>query len=205
MIVRSNYGHPLLGASLILATTAALTALPVADHVHGETFQVADGSRWTYHSISTLLADGVFVLAPDSSQAGRYLRATGFADLSAAVDYTAADAAALITVPTSAKILVVGAAWEVTTAFTGGSSSAIGLSSSNSSYSTKGDLLGGSSGNVAAGLTAGWRGAVGTKVAAGAVVLVATDTVRFDRITSVFTAGVAKAHVFAEIIANPGV
>jgi hypothetical protein len=94
--------------------------------------------------------------------------------------------------------------WEVTTGFTGGSSSAIGISSSNSTgHTTKGDLLGGSGGDVAATLVAGYpSGTIGADIAAG-LMMVAADTVRFDRITSAFTAGAGAAHLVGFLV-NPG-
>ncbi len=102
-----------------------------------------------------------------------------------------ADADVLYTVPANLTILVLPhVLWEVTTAWTGGSSSAIGLSSSGTGYTTKGDVHGGASGDVLATLVAGIkRGTAGAKMATPGVVLRAGDTIRFDRITSAFTAG----------------
>jgi hypothetical protein len=120
------------------------------------------------------------------------------------VGFGLADAAVLFTVPTltnGAAALELGSLWwEITTSFTGGASSAIGVSSSNASYNTKGDLLGGSAGDVAAGLLSTGLtykgGTLGTKFGSnGKVILVAGDTVRFDRITSVFTAGAGFVHI----------
>lgn len=117
------------------------------------------------------------------------------------VDFTKADAAVLFTVPTGLRVQINRPFWEVTTAWTGGASSAIGISSSNANYNTKGDLLGGASGDVAAGLTAGFKGTIGAKAASqGVIVLVAGDTIRFDRIVSVFTAGVALVHINMQIV-----
>ena len=46
-------------------------------------------------------------------------------------------------------------------------------------------------------------GTIGAKTAAG-VILIAGDTVRFDRITSVFTAGAGNAHLVCDVLANAG-
>jgi len=122
----------------------------------------------------------------------------GATTLQLALTFATADAAILYTVPTGIRLCVGRAFWEVTTTFAGGTSSAIGLSSSNTNYTTKGDLLGGASGDVAAGLgsTVKFQGTIGAKAASqGVIVLVAGDTIRFDRITSAFTSGVAIAHV----------
>lgn len=122
------------------------------------------------------------------------------------IAFGTADAAVLFTVPTltngAAAVKIDSLFWEVTTSFTGGSSSAIGVSSSNTRYSTKGDLLGGASGDVLATLVSTNTyvpGTLGAKYAAaattGKIFLVAGDTLRFDRITSAFTAGAGFVHV----------
>lgn len=189
-----------------VATLAALKALAATDpaHVQGNVVLVdADGSEWVYSTSSTLTGDDIFVVTPTNA-AGRWLRRTGYVDLGLTFTYATADAALLATLPTGARMKVMGGYWEVTTGFTGGSSSAIGVSSSNSTgHTTKGDLLGGSSGDVAATLVAGYpSGTIGADVAAG-LMLVAADTIRFDRITSAFTAGAGKAHIVGFLV-NPG-
>ena len=95
--------------------------------------------------------------------------------------------------------------WEITADWTGGSSSAIGISGP-SPHNTKGDLLGGGSGDVAATLVASAGvalGTIGADTAAG-VMLKAADTVKFDRITSAFTAGTGFVHVVGDLVLNPG-
>jgi len=118
------------------------------------------------------------------------------------IDYTLADAAVLYTVPAHlAKVRILSVFWEVTTGFSGGSSSAIGLSSSQTNYTTKGMVHGGSSGDVAATLVAGYHvGTQGTGFTADpkVVILAAGATIRFDRITSVFTAGSGYVHIHAQ-------
>lgn len=120
------------------------------------------------------------------------------------ISFATADAAVLFTVPTltngASAIKLDSLFWEVTTSFTGGSSSAIGISSSSSLYNTKGDLLGGATGDVLATLVS-TGGKLKTGTAGAKVVstvknyLVAGDTLRFDRIASVFTAGAGFLHV----------
>lgn len=126
------------------------------------------------------------------------------------VAFGTADAAILFTVPTGMKIEIHKAYWEPTTSFTGGSSSAIGLSSSNAAYTTKGDILGGAAGDVAAGLVStgsAYKGVIGAKMAgptsgAAILLLVAADTIRFDRITSAFTAGAGFAHITGAMLVD---
>lgn len=208
----SETGVPLYssGAKLAasVATLAALSALTLLHEarVQGNVVLVdADGSEWVWNETSTLTSDSIFVLAPDDApSAGRWLRKTGYVDLGLAFTYATADATVLATLPTGSRFKVMGGYWEVTTGFTGGSSSAIGISSTNSSgHTTKGDLLGGSGGDVAATLVAGIQsGTIGADIAAGCM-MVAADTIRFDRVTSAFTAGVGRAHLVG-FLYNPG-
>lgn len=120
------------------------------------------------------------------------------------VAFGTADAAVLYTVPAGYRMAIIEAFWEVTVSFTGGAVSTIGLSSSNAGFNTKGDLLGGAAGDAAAvvistGVLA--KGAVGAKMGApNRVVLIAADTIRFDRITSAFAAGSGFAHVSYRLI-----
>lgn len=112
------------------------------------------------------------------------------------VDFSTADTAVLFTIPTRSRVLA--AYWEVTTPFTGGASSAIGVSSSQSPYTAKGSVHGGAAGDVAATLVAGvMQGTQGTAVTSGAkvVMLEAGATLRFDRVTSAFTAGAGYVHI----------
>lgn len=120
--------------------------------------------------------------------------------LKLAVDFSTADAAVLFTVPAGHYLRVSRTWWNVQAAFTGGTSSAIGASSSNASYSTKGDLQGGASGDLLAALTAGQRpGTIGAKFGSnGVVVLAPGDTIRFDRIASAFTAG--SGYLMVEVV-----
>lgn len=114
--------------------------------------------------------------------------------------FNLADAATLFTVPTGFRLLIQRVMIEIGVAWTGGAASAIGISSSNANFNTKGDLLGGATGDVAAGLASGFQGTIGTKIAQSLatrppVVLNAGETIRFDRITSAFTAGVGVLNI----------
>lgn len=210
---RTQFGHPVLGVTELL-TLATLKALDVSENIPYAQFRLNDGSVagampvvYYYHPTSVLTADDMFVVAPTTG-AGRYLLAPGYEqDIAIAIAFGTADAAVLVTLPTNSVVRVPRPYWEVTADFTGGSSSAIGLSSSNAGFNTKGDLLGGASGDVAATLVAAsgkLMGTIGAKIAAG-VLLKGGNTVRFDRVTSAFTAGTGFAHLLCEVLANPGV
>ncbi len=118
------------------------------------------------------------------------------------IAFGTADATVLYTVPAGLRMHIVDAYWEPSSSFTGGASSAIGLSSSNAAYNTRGDLLGGAGGDVAAQLVASatspWASGagrtIGAKVSRG-ILLIGGDSVRFDRVTSAFTAGSGFAHL----------
>lgn len=122
--------------------------------------------------------------------------------LKLAIDYTLADAATLYTVPDGQIMFIERTFWEITTQFAGGSSSAIGVSSDLSGYSTKGDLLGGSGGDVTASLAAGYKkGTIGAAFGSnGIAVITAGKVLRFDRITSVYTSGAGFVHVLGRVI-----
>jgi hypothetical protein len=106
-----------------------------------------------------------------------------------------ADGAVLHTVPKGQRIRVARSYWENTTGWTGGASSKIGISSSNPSYNTAGDLLGGAAGDAAAALVAGFQGGtLGTKFGSnGVIVLGEGDQILFNRMTSQFAAGAGFA------------
>lgn len=115
----------------------------------------------------------------------------GVVALKLAIGFGTADGEVLFTAPAGHNIRISRAWWNVQTAFSGGAASAIGASSSNAAYNTSGDILGGATGDVAASLVAGQKGGtVGAKMSGNQVVVLAPgDTIKFNRITSAFTAG----------------
>lgn len=120
-----------------------------------------------------------------------------------AISYETADGAKLYVVPADSRLLIEQAFWEVSTDFTGGTSSAIGLASDAAPHETPGDLLGGAAGDVAASLVAGFaEGTPGASFsgAPGIVVLEAGQAIVFNRIASAFTAGMGYAHVVGRFI-----
>lgn len=204
MIKQSPYGHPMIAS--VVSTLAMLKSSDVTQHMPYERMALADGRVFYYHPTSVLAGDDIFVVVPDASQAGRYLLAPGAVDVKLAISFVTADAAVLATLPTNSALLVHRGYWENTVAYTGGTASAIGLSSSQSPHNVKGDLHGGAGGDIAATLIAGSyvEGTAGADIAAG-VVLRDGSTLRFDRITSVFTTGAGFAHLVGVMLANPGV
>lgn len=212
----SPYGAPKYASGVAVAasvaTIAALKALDdPGDLVHGNEITVdADGSRWTFHSTSALTGDDILVVTPTATayaSAGRWLRSVGRTTLYLPFTYATADGATLLTVPAGCVLKLDSAHWKITTAMTGGSSSAIGVAATGAT--TAGDILGGSSGDVEATLTAGTKaGTVGTlmdtDVELHARILVATNTVTFERITSQFTAGAGSVGLVVDILAHAG-
>lgn len=174
----------------------ALAAIPAASRVDGATVLVeSDGSLWRFDAAASFTSDeNQQIGVTPGAGSGRWVR-INLTYLKLPIAFGTADAAVLCTVPTGFVLRLTGMPyWEVTADFTGGSSSAIGISAS-AIATTKGDLLGGAAGNVAAALTAGTfkPGTIGplidTLAELQAFGLKAADFLRFDRITSAFTAG----------------
>lgn len=187
------------------ATRAALQALSAKDRCDGMCCLVqSDFSLWTFAPSSALVTtgdpNGELALTP-SAGSGRWIRADKAFVMKLAIGFGTADAAALLTVLEGFAFRLASFPWwEVTTAFSGGSSSAIGVSSSITGYTTKGDLLGGAAGDVAAALGAGINtGTLGAElddnVGFHAMLFEEGNEIRFDRITSVFTAGAGFVRV----------
>ena len=113
------------------------------------------------------------------------------------IGFATADAAALFKIPSDVRLYVERAFFEVTTAWTGGTNSAIGVSADTAPHSTKGDILGGAAGALEAALTAGFKGTtIGADFGSnGVVVLNPGVIVRFDRIVDAYTAGAGFVHI----------
>jgi len=187
------------------ATLAELKTFDVNGNIHGERIQIA-GNTYYYHATSVLAGDDLFVIAPNQGP-GRYLLAPGYPfDLAMAITSALADAAYLATLPANLVALIGRSYWEITTDWTGGSSSTIGISTDTAPHNTKGDLLGGAAGDVAATLVASagkTLGTVGTDVAGG-ILVKGGQKIRYDEITSAFTAGAGYVHLVGTMLANPG-
>ena len=193
------------GGKLVATTKALLRALPGALRFEGlEAVVTADRSRWIFSAASTVSdTTSNLVMTPDAG-GGRWLRADRSVQLKLAIAFGTADAAVLFTTPVGFKLALRRLWWEITADWTGGTASAIGVSSGTAPHATKGDLLGGSGGDVAATLVASAVHAGGTIGADfgsnGQPVLQASTTLRFDRITSAFTAGTGFVHCLADVI-----
>lgn len=210
----SPYGTPKVDASGVakaasVATLAALKALEAGApaRVHGNEIRVdADGSVWVFHSTSALTGDDILVVAPTAGT-GCWLRAAGTVDLALPFAFGTADGAVLLTIPAGARFQLDSAHWEIVADMTGGTSSAIGVAATGNA--TAGDILGGASGDVAAGLTAGVRpGTIGAKMDTDAelhaMLFLPTNTFTFERITSAFTAGSGYVHLRGTLLRNVG-
>lgn len=196
------------GRSGTVATKTALAAIAAGSRANNDVVTVlADGSNWRFSSASTLDADGLsvegsnIVVVPGSGT-GRWLRMDQVFVARIPISKDTADAAQLMLVPAGYSVKITDdLSWDVTTGFSGGTASAIGISSSNAGSSTKGDLLGGASGDVtatlgSAGVKQGTAGAKMDTIAhRRALRIEATEYLRFDRITSAYTAGVGYVDV----------
>jgi len=190
-----------------VADRATLALVQKAAREDGMIVKVAsDRSEWMFNLASTA-ADATqnLVVTPGDAAGGVWLRVDPIVDLKLPFAFGTADATALFTIPTGFKLRLERAYWEFIASMTGGASSAIGLSSTNAAYNTKGDLLGGAAGDVAATLVQTGSpykgGTLGAKLGSnGIIVLVAGDAFRFDAITSAFTAGNGFIHITAQVI-----
>ncbi len=201
-----NYGD--IGAQQLsrrfggsFATRAAIKGLGPKFRCDGMiVMSIDDGSLWRFAASRADATDVCeeLILIPTSGS-GRWVRRDSCFVAKLAISFATIDAAVLLTMPENFCARIVAFPnWENTIAYSGGASSAIGISSTKASYNTKGDLLGGATGDVAAGLGAGIKlGTIGPKFDTlaewQALQLVEGDQLRFDRITSVFTAGAGFA------------
>ncbi len=197
-----------------VADLTALKAIAAADRAAGMLCLVladvaSEVSLWRFHATSTAADTSENLVAAPVAGAGRWLRADKIVNLCLAVDYTKADNATIFTVPVGARLRPITSYWDITTTFAGGTNSAIGVHASPTGFTTKGDILGGATGDLTATLVSTNTRKVGT---AGAkqgsadfgLILLAADTVKFDRIASVYTSGAGNVRVPCELIANPG-
>lgn len=167
-------------------------------------------SMWRFKATSTAADTTENLVAVPAAGSGRWLRADRQVPLFLPATFNNADASTLFTVPVGCRLHPVDSWWDVTTSWTGGSSSAIGVSTSVSGFSTKGDILGGASGDVAATLVSSatrMTGTIGAKMATrtlGRLIMIAADVFRFDQITSTFTAGAANVRILCDVLVNPG-
>ncbi len=214
----SPYGHPLstnVGGTVTrvavsVATMTALKALVAANpaRTHGNEVMVdADQSVWYFHSSSVLTGDDILVATP-AAGTGCWLRRPGAVCLEMPIACGMSDHTALLTLPTGCAFKLESAHWRITTGFSGGSSSAIGIQST--SFATAGDILGGASGELTATIgTAGRKaGTVGVKLDTVAEIhadlFAAAEVFYYEKITSTYDAGAGFACLVGTLIANPG-
>lgn len=195
-----------------VASLTILKGIPADRRVDGQIFLcLADDTLWQFNLASALTGDDILVAAP-SAGSGRFLRMPGAGKFELPFTFATADAAALLTMQAGQELAVERVLWRVATGFTGGASSAIGVSSNKTgptNWSTKGDILGGAGGDLAATLVAGLiAGTIGTDMdtltKTRGLVLISTDVLRLDRIVSVYTAGAGNVVVVGTLIKNDG-
>lgn len=194
-----------------VANLATLSGFGTADAADGQVaIDLSTKKLWGFSAASVVTADNV--LAAGAGTVGRWLLLPGKQLLQFPITFATANAALLWTIPTGAVLCFRSLFWGITADFTGGASSAIGVSSTRTNFTTPGDLLGGAAGDVAATLVAAsvyTPGTIGAKIDALSsvelnAVWTATQTLRFDRITSAFTAGTGTVNLVADLLLNPG-
>lgn len=195
-----------------VANLATLAGFGKSDSADGQlAVDNATGKMWRFSAACALTGDNL-VVAGSGSGNGRWLLMPGKHVIYLPITFATADAAVLWTVPTGAVFNLRSLFWKVTADFTGGASSAIGVSSTRTGFTTKGDLLGGAAGDVAAVLTAALSpnpGTIGAKIDALTNVEMnalwfATHVIRFDQITSAFAAGSGSVGLSVDLLENAG-
>lgn len=198
-----------------VANMTALKAIPDANRADGMMVNVQTGTgggveTWIFNATSTATDATESLVAQPAAGSGRWLFLGGTCTLTIPVTFATADNAVIYTVPVGARLHPRESWWDVGTSWTGGSSAAIGVHASVSGYSTKGDILGGAGGDVLATLVSTatrMTGTEGTKLATrtlGRLIMVAADTLNFDRIVDAFSAGAANVRVLCDVLKNVG-
>jgi hypothetical protein len=184
-------------ALLSTASRTTLAAIAASARFDGMLVMVlTDNSLWRFNSASTLTDDEAQELAvePDAGT-GCWIRVDKAFVMKIPISFANTDGEAIETIPEGFALRLTGHPyWEVTAEWTGGSSSAIGISTNVSGYETGGDILGGATGDVlatlVAGIAAGTQGGeLVDEVAFHDLLLEEASEFQFDRITSAFTAG----------------
>lgn len=184
-----------------VATRTALAAVAAVDRFDGMLMLVrSDGSLWRFVAASVLTSDEALELAvAPAAGTGCWLRADKAFTLKLPIDHTLADAATLLTCPAGMALRMTGLPyWDITTGWTGGTNSAIGISSDDVD-TAKGDLLGGAAGELTAaigtaGIVPGTLGGKNDTLAhIQAFMLRAGKKFRFDKIASTYAAGAGYA------------
>lgn len=205
-------------ASAIHASVADMTALKAiaaGARANGMLVAVLAGTgggveMWRFNSTSAASDATESLVATPAAGSGRWLYAASTCALTIPVTKDNTDNQTIFTVPAGSRLKVREAWWEVSVSWTGGTTPAIGVHASPTGWTTKGDILGGASGDLTATLVSTdtrMTGTVGAKLdtyAHGRLIMIAADTFKFDRIADAFTAGAANVRVLCDVLKNVG-
>lgn len=189
-------GKAYVSASSV-ADRTALKAIAAANRYEGQTVLVqSDNSLWTFEASNTATTDTAEqLLIEPTAGTGAWVRADKAFIMKIPIGFADTNGEAIETIPAGFALRLIGMPyWEITTGFTGGTDSAIGISTNITGYTTAGDILGGASGDLAVTLVAGdVTGTIGDELGdmAGfhALLFIAASEIQFDRIVDAFTAG----------------
>jgi len=201
--------HGLLPTVTSVASMTALKAIAASSRFTGlRVLVTADGSKWKFSATSPLTGDDLLAATP-AAGTGVWLREEGTVDLSMAITSATTNNQVLLTLQSGQRLRPADFYWETTLAWSGGSSSGIGLNSNKTGFSTAGDLLGNTLGDVAAtlvtGVTAGTvGGGFDTVTKRHNAIFVSGDTIRFNRVVSAYTTGAGNAHAIVDLLLNTG-
>ncbi len=195
-----------------VANITALKAIAAADRAAGMLCMVlsdtaGEVSLWRFHATSTAADTSENLVAVPGVGSGRWLRADRIVPLSLAVTHANVDADTIFTVPVGARLHPREAWWETTTTFNG-STPKLGVHASPTGWTTKGDILGGASGDTVASTGTRMDGTIGAKLDTrtnGRLIMIAADTFKFDVVSgSLSTLGATKVRILCDLLVNPG-
>lgn len=169
--------------------------------------------RWVAASTSPDNNNSQLVIVPGTGAAsGKWVRCDNSFDLVLPFTEATADQAVLLTCPVELTIFLslTENMWEVTTSFSGGAATRIGLSINTAKIATaNGNLMGGAAGDgIGAAITLNntgfWKSTSGIADAGYAHVLrgAVGDQILFNRIVSDFTAGAGNAHLPVRLLGD---
>lgn len=216
LAARQDHKHQIDSIGNPVADMTALKAIAATGRADGMIVGVIAGTGggwelWRFSAASAAADTTESLVATPAAGTGRWLRLPGDVTLTLPITFANADNSTIFTSPAGSLFHPREAWFDVTADWTGGVASAIGVHCSVVGWDTKGDILGGAGGDVAATLVAAsfprMTGTIGTKLATrtlGRLIMKAADTLKFDRIVSVFGAGTGNVRVVGDLLTNPG-
>lgn len=196
-----------------VANIVALKAIDTTAYTTGtlvlvESDNTGRASLWMFSSTSVVADDTTNQLVTNpTTGGGAWLYQGSSITLKLAISHANSDADTIFTVPTGVQLHPREAWWETSQTFNG-TSPKLGVHASPTGWTTKGDILGGATGDTLASTDSRMAGTIGAKLdtrAHGRLIMIAADTFKFDLISgSLSTAGASNVRILCDVLANAG-